>query len=386
MFVEREKGKRMAMKIVAIIEAGNIINQPPTISLIENLLANGNAVKLVSHGGEQLPSKIAWNKRFSYVPLVKVEDDSNLVIKFFSRLKAEHEVKEKTKMVMEQSDILWTTSVNTVRALQQDILKYKNVFQLMELTQYGYTSRHTKFPLGELARKSWKNVVPEENRAYIEKAWWDLSKVPYILPNKPYSLDYGKITEKMVQPLERMKNEKRKILLYLGGIFPDRSLEAYAEAVCRNKEEYVLYIIGKAFDAKAQSRLDSIVKDYNAVYLGYFKAPKHLAFIQYAYIGLLPYKTTHCFGLSDLNALYCAPNKIFEYAAFGIPMIGSNVLGLKNIFEKWDIGYCCNDDSSDELLDCIAKIDSNYEFMGRRCREYYESVDLDKIVQSIISG
>ena len=34
-------------------------------------------------------------------------------------------------------------------------------------------------------------------------------------------------------------------------------------------------------------------------------------------------------GFTILNALYCAPNKIYEYAGCNIPMIGTDVLGLK---------------------------------------------------------
>ena len=372
------------MKKIVIAEVGNVIAQPPTINLIINLISNGNHVVLVSQGGDQLSIDIKKSERFTYIPLLCHENCTNPLKKLVSRVQEVREIRQKTIRAMEDSDILWTTSVNTVRDLGKNVLKFKNVLQLMELTQFGYTTRYTKFPLGEIAKASWKNVVPEENRAYIEKAWWDLEELPYVLPNKPYSIDYGDITDDMIEPLKKMKKEERRILLYLGGIFPDRSLESYAKAVCKNKDRYVLYIVGKAFDDKAQKRLDDIIKKYNAVYLGYFKAPKHLAFIQHADIGLLPYKTTHCFGLSDLNALYCAPNKIFEYAGFGIPMIGSNVLGLKNVFEKWDIGYCCNDDSPDELFDCIAKIDNKYEYMSIKCREYFDSVDLDKIVQEII--
>ena len=373
----------MGKKIV-ISETGNIMSLPPLINLMHCLLNNGNKVILISRGCTKLPQTILDNKCFKCVELQKKENDCNPIVKLITRKKETNEITKATQRAMEKSDILWTSTVTTVRELRSIILNYKNVFQLMELAQYGHLTKRIKFSLGELARNSWKNVVPEENRAYIEKAWWDLPSTPIVLPNKPYSLDYT-VTDDMKKALSIIENEKRKVVLYLGGIFPDRNLEIYAEALKRNSDEYALYIIGKAYDAEGEKRISRLVKQYNAVYLGYFDAPKHLAFVRYAFIGLLPYKTAHVIGQSELNALYCAPNKIFEYAGFGVPMIGSDVLGLKNVFEKWNIGICVDDSSVEEFYNAVNVINESYNTMSNQCYKYYDSVDLDRIVNNIIS-
>ena len=371
-------------KRIVIAETGSIMTLPPLINLIQCLLNNNNSVVLVSRGGEKLPTSILENKQFKYIELKNKENSKNLISKFISRKKETNEIINRTKEAMSDADILWTATVTTVRELRSIIPSYKNVFQLMELAQYGHITRHIKFSLGELARNSWKNVVPEENRAYIEKAWWDLPSVPYVLPNKPYSLDFS-ISDDMQNALSVIKSENRKIVLYLGGIFPDRNLEAYANALKKTSNEYVLYIIGKAYDREGQERLDRLVNEYGAVYLGYFDAPKHLAFVKYAYIGLLPYKTAHVVGQSELNALYCAPNKIYEYAGFGVPMIGSDVLGLKNAFEKWNIGICVDDSNSDEFYKAVIEIGASHDIMSKQCYKFFASVDFDEIVNKIIN-
>ena len=371
-------------KRIVIAESDSVMKLPPLISLLQNLLNNGNSVTLISRDIDKLPSNIVESKNFRSVELQNKENDSNPIVKFITRRKETNEIIHCTEEAMKTADILWTSTVTTARELRSILPKYKNVFQLMELSQYGHVTRHIKFSLGDLARNAWKNVVPEENRAYIEKAWWDLPKVPYVLPNKPYYLDYS-ITDDMKEPLNRMQNEKRKIILYLGGIFTDRNLETYAEALNKDPDEYVLYIIGKAFDKEGERRIENLVNNYNVVYLGHFNAPNHLAFVKYAYIGLLPYRTVHVIGQSELNALYCAPNKIFEYAGFGIPMIGSDVLGLKNAFEKWNIGVCADDSSVEDFYAAVQKINESHDVMSSQCYKYFESVNLDKIVNDIIA-
>ena len=65
-------------------------------------------------------------------------------------------------------------------------------------------------------------------------------------------------------------------------------------------------------------------------------------------------------------------------------MIGSDVLGLKQVFEKWKIGVCVDDSSEKELYQAVNAINENYEQMSNRCYDYYNSINLEKIVKEII--
>ena len=143
-------------------------------------------------------------------------------------------------------------------------------------------------------------------------------------------------------------------------------------------KEYVFYIIGAAFSQSSKDMLEQLMQKYPIEYLGAFNPPKHLALVKYAYIGLLPYKPINRGDLSELNALYCAPNKIFEYAGYGVPMVGSDVLGLRNPFEQWDIGRCCDDGSLKSILEAIKFVDKNHESLERNCIAFFDSIDLKK--------
>ena len=88
--------------------------------------------------------------------------------------------------------------------------------------------------------------------------------------------------------------------------------------------------------------------------------------------------------ISPLNVLYCAPNKIYEYAGYDVPMLGTDVLGLKLPFEKYNIAVCCPDFKSESIVKGIRQIERDYLNMKCNCKMFYEDTNLDSIVYSII--
>ncbi len=374
-------------KEVTVVEVNNIGVFPPVINLIYNLLNNEHRVNFVGSGLVELPTDIARNTFFNAIEIRDVKHSRSPFIakRFIDRKKLESRTRTAVIEQMKHSDILWTTSYNTVKVLGSLVTQYKNVMQFMELADKGYLFKHIiEFPLDEYARKAWKIVVAEKNRAYIEKAIWGLKKLPYILPNKPYNLSTGNVTEDMLPSLDKILNEKRKIVLYLGGIWADRNLKPFATAIQDMGEKYCLYIIGKAYGEKSESHLKDLIDNYGVTYLGGFAPPKHLEFVKYAHVGMLSYSSVSGDSISSLNALYCAPNKIYEYAAFGVPMIGNDLLGLQEPFEQFGIGVCCDDTDVESVEKCLTYIETHYDEMKVNCERFYKNIDLDKIVNDIL--
>lgn len=371
------------MKKITVVEVNKTIDFPPVQNVIKALLHNGFSVNLISRDIHSLPFDIINNASFEGFEIPWIEEN-NIFDKIRHRVSLNNYVRNQTRKCMKDSDYLWTTSISTIRELRKDVKNYRHIFQLMELTRYGYlTSLQIKYSLAEIAQNAYKVVTPEVNRAYIDKVWWDLDIVPTVLPNKPYDLNPGPILEDIIEPLNKIKSEKRKVILYLGGIFIDRDLEKVAVALA-DKPDYVLYIVGKVFSQSGENILAYLKNKFKVEYLGGFNPPSHLHFLKYSYIGVLPYKPVKSQSSDELNALYCAPNKIFEYAGFGVPMIGSDVMGLKLPFERWNIGRCYQDASEESVIKAIDYIESDYESMRKNCYDFYNSVDIDKIVCDII--
>ncbi len=370
---------------ITIVEVNRVSDFPPVQNLIRVLLKLGHHVCLISRATDCLPKEILDNELLE-THEIPWTSPKTIFGRVFHRFSLKRYVIKKTRECMMDSDILWTTSIVTIRELRKEVYRYKHVFQLMELTRYGYlTSLRIKYSLSKIAKKAFKVVTPEINRAYIEKVWWELENVPTVLPNKPFTINPGEITPDIKNSLDKIRREKRKVILYLGGLFSDRNLDSIAEAVS-NKDDCVLYIVGKAFDDFGLKKINELKTKFNVEYLGGFNPPSHLHFLKYAYAGVLPYKPTKSSSSDELNALYCAPNKIFEYAGFGVPMIGSDVLGLKIPFDKWGIGFCYDDDSVSSITSALSKLDQNREEMSKNCLKFYESVNLEEIVKGILEN
>lgn len=374
-------------KEITVVEVNKISDFPPVINLLDNLISNGHKVNFIGTATEDLPQRLLSSEllRITEVRDKRYRRSRFILKRAIDRCLLEKKTVKAVEENMLHSDILWTTSYNSLKTLRGNVLKYVHVLQLMELVDKGYSFRNLiEFPINEYAKKAWKVVVPELNRAYIEKTIWALEKKPVVLPNKPYNLTIETGGNQLTEFHKRMERENRKIVLYLGGIWPDRNLIPIAKAIRSTNDEYVLYIIGNPYGRKAEKQLKDLINCYDAEYLGWFAPPGHLDFVKYAHIGLLSYSTVAGETISSLNALFCAPNKIYEYAAFGIPMIGNDILGLKIPFEQYGIGEVCDENNTDEVIKCLDKIEHSYDTYKENCGVFYKEIDLDYIVEKKI--
>ncbi len=77
-------------------------------------------------------------------------------------------------------------------------------------------------------------------------------------------------------------------------------------------------------------------------------------------IGLILHKNV------GLNYYYVSPNKLFEYMAAGLPVVGSNFPDLKRFIEGYEFGVTCNPDSPQEIAKAVRYIladNGRYEMM-----------------------
>lgn len=365
---------------ILVVHNPEIGRWPPVRNLIENFLNNGHKVVLVTKDESQ--SLQIENSNLT-VHLLKSYKRGNYFRNIFSFIVNEYKLKIILKSYIGKCDILWTTTDSSVRALGRLVYKYKHIMELLELAEDMPLIPKLSFPkvgLKKYAKKAWKIVVPEYNRAHILKTWWELKDLPYVLPNKPYRVEAISISTDNEKIIEKMKKEKRKIILYQGVFYEDRKLDAFAEAVEYLKKEYVFYIMGRSNGIQKE-----LCQKYKSIeYIPFIPAPNHLAITKYADIGVLPYIPQKVAHYSSLNALYCAPNKIYEYAAFGLPMIGSDVPGLMLPFTNYGIGVCCKKLTKEDVIEALNYISMNYEKMKQNCYYFYNNTDLDKIVNNEI--
>lgn len=362
---------------------------PPILALCETLLELGHRVTVMERDCAALPQELRNNPNMEIIDLGKRPSGA---LRVLDDIAIENKVKRYCINNAEYYDLVWTTSDISARACGRALFRVKHVMQLMELAEYvpAVTVRDMPFHslvVPELARRAHRVVVPEYNRAFIQQAWWRLERRPAVLPNKSVlkSSDSDNPVNGISQEIySKFKSEKRKIILYQGVFSADRDFSKLIAAMDVIGQDYALYLMGvKNCERERIEALRDGRK--NVVLIPFVPAPLHLAVTKFGHIGLLPYKPVYG-RQSPLNALYCAPNKVWEYSKYGLPMIGSEVPGLSSLFSIHGLGVTCDIDNVAAFVRAVQQIESDYETYSNRSQQYFDSVDLSELVQKIVEG
>lgn len=284
--------------------------------------------------------------------------------------------------VYEEGDVLWLNTFDTLKLLGSRILSYKYIVHLFELiheTRYFYKLPYPKYKFDMYLKNAYRVIECEYNRACITQAWFGLEHRPVVVPNKLYlgnekNTEF-QVDEEIVTQMESLNG--KKIILYQGILGPERPIDLFAEAVSELGADYVMVVMS---GSKMDKKYDNLVE------IGFIDPPNHLYVTQQAYIGVLNYQAsiTGFSGNDCLNSIYCAPNKIYEYSRFGLPMIGNDIPGLKYAVEYSGAGICVEEMTKDKIKNAVLKISENYESFKQHSLDFYNSVDIKKIIEKEI--
>lgn len=372
------------MKTIVIVCIGNVLLVPPVISLIKSLHKIGINVHLVTNKVDRVSLEDYFGEivTISYISY-EYEKDGNPYNKFIRMLNIRKQAFRIIDMIYDEQTTLWIVGDTTVKNLGKRLLRYRYIFHVLELSEdiyYHYKLKFLKVSGHQIGENAIAVVVPEYFRAHITKAWWNLSKMPYILPNKPFKTgvserksyihnkEAGEIIEKIGD---------RKIILYQGIMHKERPLDKFIEAINELGNQYVFVVM-------SNGKNTYMGNSTNYFFIPFVQPPYHLDITSHAYIGVLSYfpvKTRY----SILNAIFCAPNKIFEYAKFGIPMVSNDVPALKYTFDTMKCGICINDFTVDNIKKAILEIEASYDELSKNSRKYYDSVDWNQILEEILA-
>lgn len=251
--------------------------------------------------------------------------------------------------------------------------------------------------------------VPEiQQRPFVKKVWVSIEK--WIFPQLKhiftvndsiaslYKLEYDKelivvrnipassITDKIKTRQELgLPIDKKIVLLQGAGINVDRGGE---EAVMAMKSEYglegvVLYIIG---DGDVIEILKRMVVE-NSLENRVFLLPKK------PYNELIHYTANADIGLTldkdtNINYRYSLPNKIFDYIHAQIPVLSSSLVELRNIIEKYQIGFLTESHEPKVIAESITfmlKDEKNMEFWKKNLKIAAEEITWENEQKALIN-
>lgn len=264
-------------------------------------------------------------------------------------------------------DILWVIHVNSILPVRSLFKRKKFIFSDYE----WYDRDICRYKASKFAeRHATINVVCEENRAWFAKCNFNLKELPFVLPNKMWK----KFNEGTLEiPLLDLVKGK-KVVLYQGILSEERPIDHLCDVVSQ-MPDYCLLLLGQE---STYSR--ELLKRYpNVFYHPFITPPHHLAITKLAYIGIVVYD-----GNNSLNCAYCAPNKIWEYSMFNIPMLFNNIPGLKNTIGAYNAGESISITDKESIKHAIQKISDNYETYRKGAERFYNSCHIDTIINQII--
>lgn len=372
---------------VIVVYIGEIMHCPPALSLVQvlNDLDVDTILCAIGDDKKALRDSLIDLKNVTIEFVGENYKSSISLQKKFLRM---HEIRKKLWSVIDRyyndTTVIWVVSEGSLKHLGKRILGKNYIIHLLELNEgiyYISGNPILKMDYKRLAQNAKIVVEAEYNRAHITKAWWELKELPSIFPNKPYNViqvnKNAEITSNDYVNGILKKIKDRKIILYQGNISKERPLEEYVRAVGELGEEYAFIMMINGENPYPELKYE------NFYCLPFIKPPFHLEVTSHAFIGILSYIPIKN-DYSILNTLYCAPNKVWEYAKFGIPMIGNDLPALREMFIEYGNGICLPELKKQEIKKAILQIADKYANYSKASEQFFESVDLKKVVQGIL--
>lgn len=368
----------------------DITRYPPIINNIKILSSLGCDITIFGYcKSAELKSILAeLNVNYHETKVDKVQKST--FSKFLCMINHTKQVHNFIKKQYDNDTIVWIFGNENGWRLDRIIKNYRCILYLFEMPFFKMPIKYRLLlPFTSIKKNiqsAWRIVCCEYNRAKITEAIYNLKSTPYIIPNKPV-IEVDELKNKLSEfiskdEVELLKN--KKVLLYQGAIDnKKRRIDYICEAIKELDNNFIFCIM--ASESKDKFFLKEKYKNDRIIFLPFIPPPYHLLVTKKAYIGFLTYNTAENSSKEEcLNLLYCAPNKIYEYSKFNIPMIGNNIPALKNTFEQFNAGISTHKWATEDIIQAIRKIEKNYILFSKGSKNFYDSTNNKTNIKSLI--
>lgn len=253
---------------------------------------------------------------------------------------------------------------------------------------WKYQLIYSSYNMSKFVQGAKAVVHCEYNRAHITRGLCDLKELPFVLPNKPYpenkNLESAPMEVVAMVNSLKQKLKGKKVILYQG-VFEssERRLEEFCEAIQCLPKDYAFVAMGGG--SRYYDDLKQYYESDRIIFVPFIKSPYHLLVTQLADLGILSYFPLNGSYAGVLNPLFCAPNKIFEYGKFGIPMLSNDLPGLKTIYDNFHCGQIVPYPiTSESIKNVLLNIFENHNELAEGAYRFYNSVDFKLIVNKIL--
>jgi|688.fasta_scaffold16388_1 glycosyltransferase involved in cell wall biosynthesis len=349
----------------------------PTISIIDLLLSKNNSITIFCYSCSDSLYNYYKGKgvsfRFTYIKF-----GHGLVNKIINHLNFRIQYSKIQKNPDYSLDKIYFASIDTAFSLFNKSYKKRYVIHVREL--YEKEKHFLKF-INKASQYDCLFIFTDYLRLSIYKTKTHFKNSPLLFPNKTFSHPRSKI------PLNLYKGDiletyslllNKKVYLYQGFVGQNRNFEIIAKALSViNDPRNFLVLIGSLTQGGLQyvEKLKTLYS--NTIHLGHINYPDYLKITSLAHVGLISY------DFISLNNIFCAPNKLYEYTGFGIPVIGNDIPCLKYSIENYEFGETYHENDLNSVVHIINKIDQNYGFYSKNARVFFDNFSFDDFYSNL---
>lgn len=176
-------------------------------------------------------------------------------------------------------------------------------------------------------------------------------------------------------------NKDKKILLYQGVVLKGRGIEKIYD-ILPEMSEFVFVLIGGGEFEDYYKKLAIERKVIDQVFfIGKFSQEDLPKLTPVADVGIALIENI------SKSYYYALPNKLFEYIMAEIPVVVSNLPQMKEIVEKFNVGFAVDPDNKDELITSLNNLTSNeveYNNIKQNCKIASEELNWENEVGNLL--
>lgn len=315
-------------------------NLPPLLSSALSMSELGCEVKILVIDHDNSILGLIKKSKVTVHKVTKVSPH-NVLAKIISRLKLVGEYVKQIKSF--KPDVIWFHNSHYISydAFLKRISGIKVVSHMHEIDAHA---KLRWFFHKISCRKADVCILPERNRIWLMKLASKSSANFFYVPNRLHKSLMPEININGTNTTKDLfiKNggsiSCKRFFIYQGAFMQERCLDELIKGfILLKNDEIGLILLGGDVKSKYYDHLVKLSsKDKRIIILGYIQPPKHLLITSGCDFGVILYAPI------SFNNIYCAPNKIFEYAEYGLGQLLPEFPGISALNTEYSLGYTCN--------------------------------------------